>query len=127
MIEKDDWLIELCLEEASRLPSHYSTRVFAVAVDKKGLVISGRGNTFTKTHPTQKKWACLAKEPERQYLHAEIRVMMNALKTGRTIDKIAIGRVDKMGNRKDATPCPVCKLFLETEFPEVEIVYSKEN
>ena len=127
MTDKDDWLIELCLEEASKLPKNYPARVFAVAVDRKGLVITGRGNTMTKTHPTQKKWACFAKQPERQYLHAEVSTLISALKSGRTIDKLAIGRVDKQGNAKDAKPCPVCSAMLEQEFPDVKLVWSVEK
>lgn len=127
MIDKDDWLIELCLEEASKLPKSFPVRVFSVAVDKKGLIISGAGNLYTKTHPVQAKWACFAKQPERQFLHSEIRVIIKAMKSGRTIDKLVIGRVDKQGNAKDAKPCPVCSAMLEQEFPDVKLVWSVEK
>ena len=110
-----------------KLPVEYPVRVFSVAVDKRGLVIAACGNIYTKTHPTQARWALFANQPERQFLHSEVRTMIKAAKSGKKVSKLVIGRVDKMGNKKDAAPCPVCKLFLETEFPDVEIVYSKEN
>ena len=119
--------MEMCLDAAASLPKSYPVRVFAVAVDKKGLIIAGAGNSYVKTHTKQAKWACFVKQPERNFLHAEVYTLIKAAKSDRTIDKLYVGRVDKQGNPKDGKPCAVCQAMLDFEFPNVEIIWSREK
>ena len=104
-----------------------SVRVYAIATDKRGNILGQAGNMYTKSSPKQKRWAILAKQPEREFLHAEIATMLRAIKTGKEISKLYVARVDASGNIKDGKPCSVCSLMLATEFPHVEIIWSREK
>ena len=120
-------LITLACERAARLPKEHAVRVYAIATNKRGQILAERGNSYHKSHPIQKKWAMAVFQPEREFLHAEVSTLIAALKTGKKIDKLCIGRVDKQGNRKNGKPCIVCATMLEQEFPHVKIYWSKEN
>ena len=120
-------LITLACERAARLPKEHAVRVYAIATDKRGQILGERGNSYHKSHPVQKKWAMAVFQPEREFLHAEVSAMIAALKTGKKIDKLCIGRVDKQGKIKNGKPCIVCATMLEQEFPHVKIYWSKEN
>ena len=120
-------LITLACERAAMLPKEHPVRVYAIATNKRGQILAERGNSYHKSHPIQKKWAMAVFQPEREFLHAEVSTLIAALKTGKKIDKLIIGRVDKQGNRKNGKPCIVCATMLEQEFPDVKIYWSKEN
>ena len=120
-------IINMACERATLLPKEHAVRVYAIATNKRGQILAERGNSYHKSHPIQKKWAMAVFQPEREFLHAEVSAMIAALKTGKKIDKLCIGRVDKQGNRKNGKPCIVCATMLEQEFPHVKIYWSKEN
>lgn len=84
----------------------------ATTYDKKGRAISVGYNNYTKTHPLQNHFAKLAKEPKKQFLHAEIAAILKA--KDKPIHKIKIERYDAYGNPRDAKPCPVCELAIKT-------------
>ena len=88
--------------------------VGSFAYDKRGLLISRGLNSFTKTHPFQKKMADIAGRDvssERQheyriYLHAEISALVRAKKPVETLIVARIRHSDH--SLALARPCPVC-------------------
>lgn len=84
-------------------------RVLAIGL-YKGSIISYGINHYTKSHPTQKKYALLANQPDRIFLHAEIDCINKAKKP---IDTMIVLRVNKVGNFVNAMPCPICQKALE--------------
>lgn len=66
-------------------------------------------NSYEKTHPTQARYASLAGEPYKTYLHAEIAALIKCRKEP---FKIKIERKDKNGKDMMAKPCPICELAI---------------
>lgn len=85
-------------------------RVVAVALDKKGRVLSMRANDYKCTHPLQKYFAEQAGSPESIFLHAEIATLIAAKKEVHTL---LVARVDSKGNPVSAKPCPICSKAIE--------------
>jgi tRNA(Arg) A34 adenosine deaminase TadA len=85
----------------------------AVITDRRGRIIASAGNSYEKTHPIQKKYAIMAGCPKREFLHAEIRAIIKALKITKELWKIAISRTDCMGNTRLAKPCKICELAIK--------------
>jgi len=85
--------------------------ITAEIYDRKGNLLSVGKNSYTKTHPLQKRYAIKANQPQKQYLHAEIAALIKC----RSLDayKIVIKRVDKNGNTRLAAPCEVCQLAIK--------------
>jgi len=85
--------------------------ITAEIYDRKGNLLSVGRNSYTKTHPLQKRYAIKANQPQKQYLHAEIAALIKC----RSLDvyKIVIKRVDKNGNTRLAAPCEVCQLAIK--------------
>lgn len=81
-------------------------RIIAKCYDKRGRLISKGENSYVQTHPVQAHWARLVGQPERVYLHAEIKAIISA--RGKAIHKIKIERYDSRGNEAPSCPCPVC-------------------
>jgi deoxycytidylate deaminase len=77
-------------------------------ITKKGKIVAVGKNSYSKTHPTQKKWADKVGHHDRIYLHAEIDALIKAKGKG---DTISIFRFVKNGYGL-AKPCPVCSLAL---------------
>lgn len=85
----------------------------ATIYDKHGIRLAEEHNSYTKTHPIQKEYAIKVGTPQREYLHAEIRAIIKALKKGVPY-KIFISRVNpKNGNIGCAKPCPICELAIQ--------------
>ena len=103
--------------KVAQLSQYESIRVGAVVVDKKGNIESFSCN-LRKTHPIQFKYAKLAHEDKRIYLHAEIAALIKANKPR----KIYVVRIGKKGNRLPAVPCPVCRGLIN--HLNVEVVHS---
>lgn len=101
--------------------------VYAVATDRRGNIIAQAGNTYTKSHPVQKHWCFMAKQKGKEFLHAEIKVLVSGLKSKKDIAKLYVARVDKSGNVKDGKPCAICDLMIKTEFPHLEVIWSREK
>lgn len=85
----------------------------ATIYDKHGIKLAEECNSYTKTHPLQKFYATKVGTPKREYLHAEVRAIIKALKKG-VPHKIFISRVNpKNGNTGIAKPCPICILAIK--------------
>lgn len=81
----------------------------AIILDRKGNVISIGNNSYTKTHPFQKKLSQQVKIKDREhqiYLHAEISALIKCTAVPHTMIIIRIG-VDNQIFRL-AKPCPLC-------------------
>ena len=83
--------------------------VFAIAVDKKHREIVQRRNSYIKTHPMQERFANLAGEEDKRFLHAEIHAISRATKPY----AIYIARVGRDGTTKLAKPCRICELAIK--------------
>lgn len=84
----------------------------ATIYDKRGKIVAVGHNNYNKTHPYQ---ACKAQQaglPQKIYLHAEIDAIIKALRSGVDLHKISIERYDKLGQPRDAMPCPVCQIAI---------------
>ncbi len=86
----------------------------AVILDRKGNVVSVGNNSYTKTHPYQKKLSqkIRVKDKEHQiYLHAEISALVKCNIKPHTMIIARIG-VDNEVFRM-AKPCPLCQEALK--------------
>ena len=105
-------MLDYAVSRAKELPvERGKQRVYAVIVDRKGRIISESANTYTKTHPTQKKYALKAGCSEHKtYLHAEMRAIIFSKGVG---VKMYIARVGYKGDSLPGFPCPICQLALK--------------
>ena len=85
--------------------------VIARAYDKKGRLLSRAANSYTQTHPIQAKYAKIAKQPLRVFLHAEIACLLRA--GDKSIHKLVIERYYADGRPALAKPCPICQLAIK--------------
>jgi tRNA(Arg) A34 adenosine deaminase TadA len=83
----------------------------ATVFDKKGNVLSIAGNSFSKTHPEQKRLAYRCGLHHKIFLHAEIAALIK-VRNG-TPYKIKVERYDNCGNPVLAKPCPICELAIK--------------
>jgi deoxycytidylate deaminase len=85
----------------------------ATVYDKKGRILAIGENSFQKTHPKQKKWAQMVggRHAHREFLHAEIRAIIRALKKGKPY-KIKVERYTYDGEPALAKPCPICEIAI---------------
>lgn len=81
--------------------------ILAKAYDSRGRMLASATNTYKKSHPVQKYFAIKAGLPEKEYLHAEIQVLL------RCKDKkpfmLVVERYNADGSPALAKPCPVCQ------------------
>ena len=81
-----------------------------VIYNKKGRILSEAENSYTKTHPYQKRLAEKSKNPHRIYLHAEIAALVRC----RGVPyKISITRINAHGELVLAKPCDICELAIK--------------
>lgn len=85
--------------------------ITATAYDKRGRLLARATNNYRKTHPLQAHFASLAGEPERQYLHAELAVLLRCKDV--VPHEIRVERYKRDGSPANAAPCPVCKLAIK--------------
>lgn len=85
--------------------------VKATVYDKKGRVLAIGYNSYTKTHPTQARFARLAGAGWKTYLHAEIAALVKI--RGSTPFAIRVERYGADGSPRLSRPCPVCWLAIE--------------
>lgn len=123
----DLFMLEKAIAYAKSHDSGGSVRVYAIAIDKRGNVLSQAGNTYIKSHPKQKRLCFLTKQKGKEFMHAELRCIISALKTRKDIHKLYVARVDKAGNIKDGKPCEMCSYMMDTELPNVEVIWSREK
>lgn len=80
----------------------------AIATYKNRIVSIGR-NLSNKTHPIQAKYANQANLHKKQFLHAEIAVL---IKARQKIDTMYVFRIGKNGTLLNSKPCPICQLAI---------------
>ena len=83
--------------------------VYAIVSDKKCREIVQGRNSYVKTHPMQERFANLAGEEDKRFLHAEIHAISRATKPY----AIYIARVGRDGTTKLAKPCRICELAIK--------------
>ena len=88
-----------------------SQTVIATTYDKRGKIIAKTVNSYSQTHPLQKRLAQRAGLPEKIYLHAEIRCIIKS--KNKNIHKIVIERYNHQGLPLNAKPCPICELAIK--------------
>jgi len=100
--------------------SLFHIRVGAVAVDKRGRVLSAATNII-KTHPVQ---ACYAKklgQDNRVHLHAEINAL---LRVEEPPHKLFVARIGKRGQLLPGCPCPICQEYINVNHPKLTVIHS---
>lgn len=120
-------MLQYCVDKAKSGDSGGKVRVYSVATDKRGNYLGESLNTYIQTHPKQKAWSLRCGQHGKEYLHSELRTIIKAAKTGRTITDLYIARVDKQGNVKNAKPCVICQAMITSEFPDLNVHYTKES
>lgn len=85
-------------------------RVAAIALDKRGRVISYGVNSYCKTHPEQKDLAEKVGNPDACFLHAEVAAIVKAK---RPIHKLVVARIGSTGEFLPSYPCPICLLAIK--------------
>lgn len=96
----------------------------AQCYNKNGKLLSSATNSYKKTHPLQKMFACKAGFPAKQYLHAEISAIIKA--KGQTIHALHVSRFNKQGKMMNAKPCPVCCRAIR-EYGIMNVFYTSNN
>lgn len=79
---------------------------------RKGHVLATATNSYTKSHPIQKKHAMAVGLPFKEYLHAEVAAIIKAQKFGKPY-RIKIERYSSDGTPMLAMPCPICQLAIK--------------
>jgi tRNA(Arg) A34 adenosine deaminase TadA len=82
----------------------------ATIYNKKNQIVSEAENSFTKTHPTQLKYAKACGMPFKAFLHAEMLAIIRAKGKGY---KIVVERYNKAGEPVLAKPCPICMMAIQ--------------
>lgn len=84
--------------------------ITAKAYNKAGKLLAVGNNSYTKTHPVQRKYALKANKPDAIYLHAEIHALIQAREN---VHRLVITRYDRRGHPKNAAPCEICQLAIK--------------
>ena len=87
--------------------------ITATIFDKRGRIISIGYNSYTKTNPLQKEYACKCGLPKKEFLHAEIDGLIKCRNRKKIPYKIKIERYDKEGNPKCSKPCKICEMAIK--------------
>lgn len=98
-------ILTLAIEIASRLPYRY--KHCAIVTDKKGKILGIGTNSYTKTHPKQRRYSRLAGQPGRDFLHAEVAAIIRSRKGDPY--GLYVARADASGKGCNSKPCPVCE------------------
>ena len=106
-------MLNYCIQKAREGDSSGRVRVYSVATDKRGNFLGESLNSYIKTSPIMKRWANKMGHIGKEYLHSEMRTILSAMKSGKTISKLYIARVNKKGESLPALPCDICKMFIE--------------
>lgn len=103
-------MLTKCIKLLSEKQRDGQYHLVAIALDKSGKVLSTSFNSYRKTHPMQAKYANIAGQPEKHFLHAEIGALVKAKAQVYTL---VVARIDKNGKVKNAKPCPICQLAIK--------------
>lgn len=100
----------------------YLDRPQIVAFTTRGNRICGIGfNSYRKTHPQQARFARLAGNSKKEYLHAEVAAL---LRSPHDVDRLYVMRFDKKGNPVCAKPCSVCVLAIHSFNPLLRVIHT---
>lgn len=95
-------------ENLGRVGEH-KQRVVAYVLDSKGHVLSEGWNSYTKTHPIQKRAALANNNEYKCFLHAEIMALTKlSYKQLDRSEAIVVLRMDKDKNLIPGKPCGIC-------------------
>lgn len=97
-------MIHRCIDLASNHDA--KVRIASIVTDKRGRILSSGLNSYTKTHPVQKKYAVLVGQPMRQFLHSE---MISLLRCQGEPYALYVVRLDSSGRMALAKPCKICE------------------
>ena len=103
-INKMDKLLKLATKIAKQLTDN-QYKMVAILTDRKGKILSIGTNSYSKTHTEQARYAKLAGQDARVYLHAEIDAITKCRGKAHTIYVV---RVNNAGQTRPAKPCPIC-------------------
>ena len=122
-------MLSTATQMASEHVSGGRVRTVAIFTDKRNNVLSAAGNTYTRTHPQQARWAEKRGVPHKQCLHAEIRAAIMLTKSGKAgkAKYLYIAAVSEAGNVLCAKPCVVCQMMLDEQFRNVKIFYTQRG
>lgn len=107
---RDDTKIHTGSYTPSRKSKRYS--ITAIVTSSCGRTKSIGRNSYTKTHPLQKRYADMERSGSKQYLHAEVSAICKFISScgyGTKPYAIYVARVDSRGNTKLAKPCRICE------------------
>jgi deoxycytidylate deaminase len=88
----------------------HNYNLIAFGLDKRGKLVAFGENSFSKTHPEQKRFAGLAGTAYREFLHAEVACL---LKGKGKVYKLIIIRFNKKGQTLLAKPCTTCEIAIK--------------
>jgi tRNA(Arg) A34 adenosine deaminase TadA len=110
-------------ENLGRVGEH-KQRVVAFILDSKGHVLSEGWNSYTKTHPIQKRAALANNNEYRCFLHAEVMALTKL--SHKHLDKkeaIVVLRMDNHKNLIPGKPCKICSSVIE-QYDIQQIIHS---
>jgi tRNA(Arg) A34 adenosine deaminase TadA len=85
-------------------------KVVAFVLDSKGRILTEGWNSYTKTHPVQKKAADAKGDVHKCFMHAEIHALTRlSYKQLSKQDTIVVLRMDVKLNLMPGRPCPICQ------------------
>lgn len=107
-------MLNYTLEMARKIPYiKGNARVYSVLVDKRGTILAESENLYTHTHPAQQRYSVKAGfDPERCYLHSELRTILKAARRNPKNAKLYVARIGASGNPLPAYPCKSCLLAI---------------
>jgi cytidine deaminase len=114
-----DNFLKLAIEIAKTSPS--KRKVGAILL-KKSKVVSTAVNLENKSHPWQAELAKKVGLYQKIYLHSEVHAL---IKSREEADTIVVARVNNQGQLRNSSPCPICRLALESE--GVQNIYYTTN
>jgi tRNA(Arg) A34 adenosine deaminase TadA len=87
-------------------------RICSIVVDKKNKIIGLGVNSYSKTHPIQKRFAeqVGGNYANKIFLHSEISALISCSSKPHAI---YIARVNHKGEPVKVSPCPICALMLK--------------
>lgn len=95
-------------------------RIVALAV-RKGKVVGVGFNSYSKSHAKQRRFARIAQQPKKEYLHAEVAALLHCSVIP---DKLYVVRLNRSGEPCLAKPCPVCSIAIRLVNPRMRIVHT---
>lgn len=106
-------MLDYCIKKVSEMKNDRHT-IYAVVTNRRGDIIGEAVNSYSQTHPVQKKYASRVGKDFCQFLHAEIGACIKALRhpSKTKPHAIFIARVHKNGKLAAAAPCPICSLAI---------------